>query len=180
MPNNAYSTDTTSFNTVTGEITSLTKIKHHRVASEPEYVKLYFSDIASLMHLTAPATKVLLALIKHLKYNNMAILSASVRDEMTKDMGYKKGSTSLKNSLSALVRSGIALNPNRNEYILDPRLFGRGKWNDIIANRKKFEMVVSYSEEGRKIKTNVDSGISNDGEESFFIDNDGMKVSLNE
>jgi hypothetical protein len=36
-------------------------------------------------------------------------------------------------------------------YIANPSLFGKGKWNDI----KEIRMSISYSEDGRMIKSEI-------------------------
>ena len=60
---------------------------------------------------------------------------------------------SLRNSIGKLVKAGVIQNTGRGEYQVNPFLFARGEWKNIVEQRQEFTLKITYSKDGRKIVT---------------------------
>jgi hypothetical protein len=59
----------------------------------------------------------------------------------------------LRNRLVQLVQKDLLVREGTNEYLANPFYFARGDWKSIVEQRQAFQMRITYSESGRKIKT---------------------------
>ena len=128
----------------TGEVKStmkLTSIKHE---AEPSYIKLYLSDICKLNDIPKTGNDVLNELLPLVNYDNEIILNSTLKKRIYEKIGIKKGS--LDNNIYKLTKQGILSRVGSGTYMLNPSIFGRGKWQDI----KKLRITWEYSSKGRE------------------------------
>jgi hypothetical protein len=130
----------------TGEICETSVFKNIRHDNEPSYIKLYVSDLCKLNDIPKTGNAVLNELLRLTDYNNEIILNAGIKKRITEKLKIKKGS--LDNNISKLKKHKILVNVERGIYMLNPNLFGKGKWEDI----KKLRIEWEYSETGREVK----------------------------
>ena len=128
-----------------GEVIEEVKNQVAYVEREPDYVKLYISDILRLQDIPKSGNDILLAIIKRMTYNNDIALFAPVKREIASDLGIKEITVS--KAIELFTNKSILLRKDRGLYLINPFFFGRGKWDDI----RKVRLQVIYSEEGRMI-----------------------------
>jgi hypothetical protein len=128
-----------------GEVIEEIKNQVAYVEREPDYVKLYISDILRLQDIPKSGNDILLAIIKRMTYNNDIALFAPVKREIASDLGIKEITVS--KAIELFTNKSILLRKDRGLYLINPFFFGRGKWDDI----RKVRLQVIYSEEGRMI-----------------------------
>lgn len=132
-------------NSDTGEIDQEVKHQVSYVEREPDYVKLYISDIIRLTDLPKSSNDILLAILKRMTYNNDIALFAPVKREIAKELELKE--ITISKAIELFVKKSILLRKDRGLYIINPYFFGRGKWEDI----RKIRLQVDYSKNGRMI-----------------------------
>ncbi len=121
----------------------LTSVKHD---NEPSYIKLYLSDICKLNDIPKTGNDVLNELLPLVNYDNEIILNSTLKKRIYEKIGIKKGS--LDNNIYKLTKQGILSRVGSGTYMLNPSIFGRGKWQDI----KKLRITWEYSSKGRELK----------------------------
>jgi hypothetical protein len=134
-----------SVNNETGEIIKEVKHQVAYVEREPDYVKLYISDIFRLTDVPKSSNDIMLAMLKRMTYNNDIALFAPVKREIAKELGLKE--VTISKAIELFVKKSIFLRKDRGLYIINPYFFGRGKWEDI----RKIRLQIEYSKEGRMI-----------------------------
>lgn len=143
----------------TGEIVGTT-IESQRVIwdKEPDYVKLYFSDISRLKSLPPASEKLLLLIAKHMGYNNTFTAYKPVKVMLCEALGMTMNTLNMQ--ISNLKKAGILISLpqyGRGIYLVDPNLFARGKWEDI----KNLRLTIDYNADGTKsIKSNMKESIN--------------------
>lgn len=137
----------------TGEIKKETIISGINKMVEPPYVKMYIDDLSTLLNIPDAPKNVLTLILKKLDYDGYITLSARYKKEVAEMLGIKVQSVS--NNINKLVKAGVIKNAGYGEYKVNPNLFARGDWKTVLEQRLSFDMVVSYSEKGRTIKTVV-------------------------
>jgi hypothetical protein len=134
-----------AINHETGEITKETKHQISFVEREPDYIKLYISDILRLTDIPKGSNDIMLAMLKRMTYNNDIALFAPVKREIANELGLKE--ITISKAIELFAKKSIILRKDRGLYIINPYFFGRGKWEDI----KKVRLQIEYSKEGRMI-----------------------------
>lgn len=129
----------------TGEISKEVKHQIAFVEREPDYVKLYISDIFRLTDVPKSSNDIMLAMLRRMTYNNDIALFAPVKREIAKELGLKE--VTISKAIELFVKKSIILRKDRGLYIINPYFFGRGKWEDI----KKVRLQIEYSKGGRMI-----------------------------
>ncbi len=112
---------------------------------EPEFVKLYFQDMLLLHSLSSTGNRAINVLISKMNYDNEIVLTSGIKNELAKKLSIAKNT--LEHAISELVKKGILLKKGNNWYLVNPKLYARGKWQDI----QKLQMTLTYSENGRII-----------------------------
>jgi len=134
----------------TGEITESSQHTTFLVDKEPEFIKLYVEDIIRLNDLPPASSKVLHALLRTMGYNNLVPAYSPVKKLMARELGITLNT--LNKSIDNLYKQSILIRIDRGLYMIDPNLFGKGRWGDI----KDIRMTITYNSLGRKIiKTSV-------------------------
>lgn len=135
---------TTTIDSETGEILHETKIVAKSKEVEPPFVKLYINDIIKLNDLGKAESIVLNSLVKNLQYGNIVVLIKAIKEIIAEETGYS--TASIKKAIVNLSKAGILIPKERSVYIVDPKLFARGKWEDV----KKLRMTITYQADGTK------------------------------
>lgn len=131
-----------------GEIMQTEQVSTYLLPKEPEFVKLYVKDIGKMFDLTNSDDKVLLCITKYMAYNNMVCLIKPIKECMMQEL--KMPLNTLNDSIRNLSDSGIIVRKSIGVYQVNPNLFAKGKWEDIV----KIRMEIEYSGEGKRI-TNI-------------------------
>lgn len=117
----------------TGEVELMTVNRVISYPREPEYVKLYISDLSSLK-LPPQMLSVLLELVSHMDYQNRITVSLGVKKNICDKLRDKKKKPSIKtvtDYLSILCKKKILKRQHAGIYIANPFIFGKGSWQDI-------------------------------------------------
>lgn len=134
----------------TGEILDR-KFETYYSNQEPEYVKLYLNHICKLFDLTNKADKTLFSLLRKLNYDNEIVLTGNMKATMANELKIKKNT--LEHAIGELVTKNIFFKQGNNQYLVNPHILARGRWQDI----QKIIMQVEYSISGFKINTQFDT-----------------------
>jgi hypothetical protein len=130
----------TDFN---GEIHKEIQSQTIQVEREPDYVKLYISDILRLKDIPKSGNEILLAMLKRMTYNNDIALYAPVKREIAKELKLKE--VTISKAIELFTEKSILLRKDRGLYIINPYFFGRGKWEEI----KKIRLQIIYTKENQ-------------------------------
>lgn len=128
-----------------GEVYKEVKSQTIQVEREPDYVKLYISDILRLQDIPKSGNEILLAMLKRMTYNNDIALYAPVKREIANELGVKE--VTISKAIELFTERSILLRKDRGLYIINPYFFGRGKWEEI----RKIRLQILYTKEGRMI-----------------------------
>jgi Firmicute plasmid replication protein (RepL) len=133
-------TETIAIDVSTGEMLSNQSVKTGSKEVEPNFVKLYLDDIGRLHDLPPYASKLMQALVKTAGYNNIVPMYRPVKELICKDINMKMNT--LNKAVQMLAQAGvlISMGQGRGLYMLDPNLFGKGRWEDI----KRLRLCVDY------------------------------------
>ena len=132
----------------TGEITEETVTKAFHLEKEPDYIKLYVSDIARLSDVPVGMEKILMELISQMGYTNIIPAYKPIKLMVCKRLNISLNY--LNKAIQTFYEKGIFIRVARGVYIADPELFARGKWEDI----KELRLVIEYKDNGKEtIKT---------------------------
>lgn len=129
----------------TGEILKEIKNEVIFVEREPDYVKLYISDILRLTDIPKSGNEILFAMLKRMTYNNDIALYAPVKREIANELGIKEVTVS--KAIELFTEKSIIIRKDRGLYVINPYFFGRGKWDEI----RKIRLQIIYSKEGRMV-----------------------------
>jgi len=154
---------------LTGEVTERSVTHTVKVEQEPSFIKLYIKDMCKLNDVPKNANKILLSLLEYVNYNNEIILNAGLKKRIAKELNITP--PSLNNGISRLVKSELICSVERGIYLLNPNMFGKGKWKDI----KELQITWDYSSEGRKLE-NVKTSKTSQPALPFDADNDIIEV----
>ena len=122
----------------TGELLTTTNKQVSFADKEPDYVKLYISDIVRLKDLPPSADKVLMEIIGQMGYSNIFAAYAPIKRVMIKNLDISMNT--LNKSIDQLHKKGILIRIERGVYLVDPNLFARGSWDDI----KNIRLTIEY------------------------------------
>ena len=113
------------------------------IDKEPDYVKLYLADIMTLSNLPKSGNALLMALLRKANYQNEIVIVKSIRDEICFDL--KVADVTFRKAIDQFIYKGILTKKNKNVYIANPYLFGKGSWQNIQYIR----LTVEYNSKGR-------------------------------
>lgn len=144
---------------VVKQVVSTTEI-FRKTEGEGNFIKLYIEDLGKLHKLQHKTMMVLFELIKGMDYNNEISVSIGKKKDICRYLdiynlinGEKKLATNvIDQHITKLVKERFLYRKDKGMYIVNARLFGKGKWQDIKAIR----MRVEYAELERKIETEID------------------------
>lgn len=125
---------------------------------EPEYVKVYIDNVASIEGLGAPQKTLLYELIIRITYKGAIKITPMERKEIIKNLGISE--KTFRNNMSAIVKSGLVIRHSPSDYEANPHYFAKGRWAEILDRRQDFELRIRYKQDGdREISSRgVDPG----------------------
>jgi len=126
----------TTIDKATGEITTQKIIKKFKADTEPNYIRLYLSDISLLNKITKTENKVLLELIKITKYLNEIDITLTIKKRIAKNLNSTVGMVT--KSLSLLNKAEIVIRVDSGCYLLNPFIFGKGDWGQLKIIRDNY------------------------------------------
>ena len=139
-----------TINTESGEELKASRVEVSGFEQEPPYVKIYLDDIGKLQGLNNSEQKILNELVFNMGYKNVVPSYKPVKEMIASKLDIKYNTVD--KAIKQLHSKGILIRKARGFYIMDPNLFGRGKWQDI----KKIRMTIDYNQDGTKtINTEV-------------------------
>ena len=118
----------------------------YKFATEEDYVKIYNSGIHYLSDIPSDCWKLLTILLPYMtyaerpdsptyRYSMTIIISADLKKRITKAMGYKSVNA-VSNLITELVDGGILHRLARSIFRVNPFVFGRGEYRDIVLVRE--------------------------------------------
>ena len=137
-----------------GHTLSSTKYKRSRRQTEPDFIKLYLADVARLY---GCQPRVLTVLARRMEYqSNLVALTPRVRQLVAKECGFKNVG-SLKNALSKLSAEGLIKKVGGSEYMIDPKVFGKGTWEKIEHARTVYASITYTHGDDGKVRRELDA-----------------------
>lgn len=137
-----------------GDTLSSTKYKRSRRQTEPDFIKLYLADVARLY---GCQPRVLTALARRMEYqSNLVALTPRVRELVAKECGFKNVG-SLKNALSKITAEGLIKKVGGSEYMIDPKIFGKGSWEKIERARRVYASITYTQGDDGKVRRELDA-----------------------
>lgn len=151
----SYSETNTSFNHETGEVSQTDSKKVIRLPQEPSFVKLYLEDISRLHNLPTSCTRVMMELVKRIDYDGTIVLNSARKRQLMEILGLKltkgKPAQQIDNALSKMKKEGIIRTIDSGIYEFNPKYFAKGDWADIRKRREKFELSITYTDDGERV-----------------------------
>lgn len=135
----------------TGEIIETEQFTTQVVGREPDFVKMYIKDLSNIMELNKSDDKVLFSLLQCMGYDNMILIDMYMKKKLEAELSMPLNTINA--SVKNLYNAGILLRQAHGRYLINPTLFARGRWEDIV----KIRMEIEYSQAGRKITHHVDN-----------------------
>lgn len=137
----------TVVNNLTGEITKSDVYIDSTtpVGREPAYIKMYFADLAMWHGLTKTESDVLHAITGTVDYEGVVQLTTFMKKKIIARLGIAP--STFANCLTKLLEKQIIFRiPDAKQvFNLNPFLFGRGDWKDILEQRKAFCVQITKS-----------------------------------
>lgn len=122
----------------TGEVLTTSTTKSFHFDKEPEYIKMYVSDVARIKDIPSGMSPVLFELISQMGYNNVIPAYKPIKMITCRKLGVSI--YYLNKCIQTFYEKGLFIRAARGVYVADPELFARGKWEDI----KQLRLVIEY------------------------------------
>jgi len=135
----------------TGEVLESSSSNVYRLPAEPAYVKMYLDDLCIFVSAPDALKSMLLMLLRRVDYDGYIPLTPRVRKEIAAHLGI--ADQTFRNRLNDLCKKDLIRRISTNEYQANPHFFARGDWKTICAQRKAFQLRITYSNAGRIIET---------------------------
>ena len=150
-----------------GEVSSQTRSFTIQYPQEPPFIKLYLHDVCYFQDMPRSYSNVLYELFKRMSYAGdptgdedwekdtgscgmIVYLNSEMKRSIMKNIGITS-MQSLNNILTNLTKGKLLLNIGRGTFRLNPHLFGRGDWKNIV----KLQMTLTYDDMGRTYQTTI-------------------------
>ena len=129
----------------TGEIIQTETVQTFQIENEPPYFKVYIKDVCRLQELNGRDTPdILYRICAMMGFKNMFLAYKPVKQAIADEIGCTV--KHVENVIIKLKKKGILVPVDRAVYVLDPELFGKGKWKDI----RDLRLNIEYKEDGTK------------------------------
>ena len=124
-------------------------ITESRIPREPSFVKLYIDDIMLLHNMPATASSLLHLLVRKLDYDGYISLNAASKRLFAEELGVSV--SSINNQFYKMVKKDILRRKDTGLFMLNPMLFAKGSWIDVLALRESyFQLSITYSPDGKR------------------------------
>ncbi len=154
-----------------GNVTEHSEFFIEKTKGEADFVKMYLEDIAALKKLTPREFSVLNELLPRMGYDNMVGLSAGVKKKICEKLEMYQydgrgrsqvirvsdggellySVNGLNMEIKGLCEKQLLFKQSTGLYLVNPYLFGKGRWQDIAAIR----LMVKYTPKGRVEESGV-------------------------
>lgn len=114
---------------------------------EPEFIKFYLQDLMRLKDLPPATSKVLYWVLRNVGYDNKIVLDKEIKQEISLELSIAYDT--VKKAIADLFSSGVFLRSSRARYIMNPDLFGKGRWEEI----ERIRLEIMYSEDNVSLKS---------------------------
>lgn len=159
-----YGNTTQIVDPATGEIHTRYKERTVRVGAEDDYVKIYFEGIHYLCDISSDCWHFLTYLLQFVhfaeepdsissRYSLTVTLTDDLRKQIAMLMGYKSKS-SINNIITELVDGGILYRVSCSLYRVNPFVFGRGKYQNVLRVRELKEFIFHPDDTFKSVYTN--------------------------
>lgn len=138
-----YFQKTETILTVDGEIVENKTTTSAVMDKEPDYIKLYLADIMRLSDIPKSGNALLMSLLRKSNYQNEIVIVKSIREEICQELNL--ADVTFRKALDQFLGKGILTKKNKNVFIANPFLFGKGSWQNI----KNIRLTVNYNSKGR-------------------------------
>lgn len=133
------------FDDRTGELHQEERIIKRRLPKEPDFIKLYLDDVMMLSDIPKQKSDILYLLLRKMNYDNEITIIGSIKKQISDELDCSLGT--IDKALHLLVEKKVLIRKDRGLYIANPRLFGRGRWEDI----EELRLSIEYKRDGKKI-----------------------------
>lgn len=130
-----HRTEKTIIDKQTGEVLSEETTTTYKFAQEPDFVKVYTVAMTEL-GLKAHHATMVHHIGQKMDYENMLYLTPGMRVRMGEAMGIQVGT--FNNYLNALLGLDVLRRLGHGEFMVNPTLVARGKYEDIVPRIKKY------------------------------------------
>ena len=135
----------------------------YKIATEEDYVKIYSSGMHYLSDIPSDCWKLLTILLPYMtfaerpdsptyRYSMTIIISADLKKRITEQMNYKSVNA-VSNLITELTDSGILKRLARSIYRVNPYIFGRGEFRDVVMLREQKEFAFRHDTTFMKVCT---------------------------
>lgn len=135
---------------LTGEllsfVTEITEV--NALAGEPNYLKLYIEDLGLLKRLSDGEINVLLGIATVSEYSGEVHLPLLIKQRIANSAEVKI--QTINNIIAKLISKDVIKRIGTTVYILNPDLFAKEKWRDIREQRKTFQSITTYNQNGTR------------------------------
>tara|TARA_B100000809_G_scaffold1247_1_gene1444 strand:- start:594 stop:1082 length:489 start_codon:yes stop_codon:yes gene_type:complete len=140
---------TTKLDMNSGELLEMETEETYIVEREPDYIKMYISDIARLSDIPKGMDKILYAFLRNMGYNNVIPVYMPIKKMIARDLD--KSVSYINKCIDEFYKKGLFIRAARGLYIADPVLFARGSWKDV----RDLRLTIDYSGNKKKLKSNL-------------------------
>ena len=118
---------------------TLLGMEGYRVLREPSYVKVYLDKLDLLKGISYKASRCLNVLLRIMNYDNDVILTKFIKEDMCISMGVSI--STFNHSMGELIDNPnkIMIKASNNHYIINPEIYAKGVYKDVVAVTKKFK-----------------------------------------
>lgn len=148
-----YLHTTETKNEITGEVTSRKEEKKVKQPQEEDYVKIYIKHINYLNELPQGLEGVIYSILKRVGWDNEIIINSSVKRQIAQESG--KSFNTINQYITKLCNYNILIRQDVGMYYLNPELYGKGKWGEILELRKKLNIKITYAQDKITIDTKL-------------------------
>lgn len=116
-----------------------------RIATEPQFIKLYIDSLFTFKGLSKSLNPILLALIQYMTYasskdmngGQIIYLNRHLKEKIAEQVN--KGVPRVEQALTQFVKAGIFNRIATGTYQVNPSLFGKGEWKEIKNIRATYD-----------------------------------------
>lgn len=120
-----------------GEIIEKSEYNVTKLPQEPPYIKLYTDEISRIYDLGRVQHMVLFELVSRSGFTGEVAIGPRIKSGIAER--YKTTIQTIDNTILALIKKGLIQRIGRGEFLLDPNLFGKGSWKDILERRATYK-----------------------------------------
>jgi len=148
-----YRSETNIIDNTTGEIITTKSERITRIEKEPDYIKMYVSDIAGLHGFSKATSGVLFELLAIVDYKGVSNVTISNKKNMCQRIGIKN--QTFTNQLQILIKKNIISRIEKGEYEINPNYFTKGSWSETKKRITSIEVNIKYDATGRKLQSKI-------------------------